>query len=311
MTIRPLHLLLTLPIALGSCDILLDTDGGNLGISFTSQPVPLLPVGFPIYPKAFSTTSLSGLVEQSFSTLSYQAGIDDVADDICATVSLITVCLDDLISPSDYAAIDAAIANEVPEIHDWAEQNLMGQLKFFNAAPLGVGINEQIGRIFRGAVTFNEVKLHMTVTNRTDELWGVPIRFSMYMGNGESVANKSALVTVAEGDKFTFMLQPGESKTVETDNLLDLVNALNDVKSLAMDYDADIEVADIDPNSFQQWLGVSRSKDEDKNGIADDLAKWGLIFEDLRIEVSGRGEVDIPIDVPGWLYDYVPEGVGI
>ena len=66
MTLRPWHLLLTLPLALGSCDILLDTENGNLGLTFTSEPVPLLPIGFPIYPKAFSTKSLDGLVGETW-----------------------------------------------------------------------------------------------------------------------------------------------------------------------------------------------------------------------------------------------------
>jgi hypothetical protein len=307
ITLRPAHLLLTAPFFLGSCDYVdLATDEDGLVIEFKSEPLPLLPNGFPVYPKAFSTSSLDGLVGETIEQLSFQAGIDDVASTICVNLGITNVCLDDVIQNDDYALIDQAIENNVPELTDWAEEHLIGQLRFFNAQPLGVGVNEQIGRIFQGKVEFTDVKLHMTVRNRTDGVWGVPIKFKMFMGSGESVSNKTALITSSESEDYTLYLAPGESKTITTDNMLSLVDALNEVKSLALDYEADIEVADIDPASFDQWLQLSRSKDEDGNGIADDLAGWGLVFEDFRLEISGEGHVDIPIDVPEWLLDFVP-----
>lgn len=297
--------LLGLVVAGASCEGVTPTlNNGKVGVAFDSEPIPLLPPGFPIYPTSFSTESLGVVVDEALAELTFRSGLNAVAGDICIDLGLTDVCLDDLLGNSAFNAIDDAIIDEVPEVREWLERYAIGQLDVFNPAPMGAGVNEQIGRTFRGAVTFDDVRLRMTVRNRTEELWGVPLAFKLYVGNGQSVANKSALVVGDEGDAITFTLAPGETKTIETDNLPSLVDALNDARTLSIDYDANIDVIELDPAGFATWFGASKD-DADGNGVADSLSKWGLVFESFEIEVSGRGEIDLPVDTPEWLDDFV------
>ena len=59
-------------------------------------------------------------------------------------------------------------------------------------------------------------------------------------------------------------------------------------------------------HQFASWFGASKD-DSDGNGVADSLSKWGLVFESFEIEVSGRGEIDLPVDTPEWLDDFVEQ----
>ncbi len=308
----PLAALLAAPLA-GCDDVSLDDlDAGGATVSFSAEDVQLLPAGFPLYPKAFSTESLDGLVDAAVSDFTVRSAIESVAGDICESVYGVTVCLDDLLGSADYSAIDAAVADQVPEVRDWLAGKLVGQLAFYDTAPLGTGIHEQLGRMFAGKVEFTEVKLTMKVRNATDAVWGVPVRLKLYAGDGATIHDKGGLVVAANADTgggevgsdYTVLLRPGESATIETDNLAGLVDSLNAFRGFAVDYDADIEVTDIDPQSFADWLGRSKT-DADGNGVADELKDWALVLDDFRITVSGQGEVEFPTDVPAWLEDYV------
>lgn len=303
---RRAGVLLLLPLLVGSCDIGLEGTPDGVAITFTGEDIPLLPAGFPVYPKAFSTESMEVLVDETLSSATYRAAISSVAGEICANLGFGQVCVDDLLNNAAYNSLDAAINDKVPELRQWVGKHLVGQLRFYNPGPLGTGVNEQIGGMFRGLVTFERVGLRMKVTNRTSDVWGVPLKFSLYMGDGGTVARKGGLVKTGESDAYTFLLLPGETKTLEVEDVPDLVSALNHVRSLAIDYDANIEAAELELSSFAQWLTLDRTKDSDNNGIADDLARWAIVFEELTITVDGRGEIDLPVDVPEWLYDFVP-----
>jgi hypothetical protein len=304
MRVRAVALMGLLGVGAGCEGVTPTLNNGKVGVAFDSEPIPLLPPGFPVYPTSFSTESLGVVVDEALADLTFRSGLSAVAGDICIDLGLIDVCLDELLNNSAFNSIDDAIIDEVPELREWVERYAVGQLDVFNPAPMGAGVNEQIGRTFRGAVTFEDVRLRMTVRNRTDELWGVPLAFKLYVGNGESVANKTALVTGPDSEGLTFMIAPGESKTIETDNLPALVSALNDARTLSIDYDANIEVIDLEPAAFSAWFGADKA-DSDGNGVADSLSKWGLVFESFEVEVSGRGEIDLPIDTPAWLDQYV------
>jgi len=275
-------------------------DDGDLIATFESEELPLLPPGFPVYPKAFSTESLGLAIEETLFSFTMEDAIDAVAGDICA----FGICLSDLLSGADYDALDDALFDELPEVQEWLEQFVIGRLRFYDPGPLSLGVSEQIGRTLQGApVTFDEVELHLTVRNRTEEMWAVPIAFTLYMGNAEQVISREAKVLANPDDPYTFFLEPGETKEIVV-QAPGLVDALNDFHSVAIDYDADIEVFAIDPNSFADWIQASPF-DGDGNGIADDLASWGLVFEDFHIVVSGHGEIDLPIDTPEWLNQYL------
>lgn len=292
-----------------SCDQLgIDTEDGKVVARFTSETIPLLPVGFPVYPKAFSADALGLLVDETLSQVTYQGAVDSFASDVCATILGASICLDDLLGVADYGLIDDALNTEIPEIQAWAGDQLAGQLRFYNPGPLGVGVSEQIGRTVGSVVSFDEIQLTMKVRNRTDELWGVPIRFSLFMGDSAGVMGRTALLRSPDADPadpYTFVVQPGEAAELVVD-APDLVDALNNLRSLSIDYDAVVEVGDLQPDSFGSWLNRDRS-DGDGNGVADELATWGLVFEELSISVSGRGELDVPVDFPDWMNDLVPE----
>ncbi|HHO52978.1 MAG TPA: hypothetical protein ENK18_19400 [Deltaproteobacteria bacterium] len=292
-----------------SCDQLgIDTEDGKVVARFSSEKIPLLPVGFPVYPKAFSADALGILIDETLAQVTYQGAVDSFAGDVCASILGVSVCLDELLSAADYGLIDDAINTEIPQIQAWAGDQLSGQLRFYNPGPLGVGVSEQISRTVGSVVKFDDIQVTMKVRNRTDELWGVPIRFSLFMGDSSGVMGRTALLKSADADPaepYTFVVQPGEAASLVLD-APDLVDALNNFRSLSIDYDAVVEVGDLQPDSFQSWLGLGRA-DNDGNGVADELATWGLVFEELSITVGGRGELDIPVDFPDWMTDLVPE----
>lgn len=290
-----------------SCDLALETEEGAVVARFSSEKIPLLPAGFPVYPKAFSTQALGLLIDEALSEMTYRTAVDDFANDVCASLAGLTVCLDDLLGAADYALIDETINARVPEVRGWVNDQLSNQLRFYNPGPLGVGISEQIGRTVGGVVEFDRVQVTMKVRNRTDELWGVPIRFSLFMGDSEGVMRRTAMLRSTDADPaetHTFVLQPGESRELLVE-APELVGALNRFRNLSVDYDAVVEVSDIEPQSFRTWLGRNRA-DGDGNGVADELATWGLVFEELSISVDGRGKIEIPVDFPGWMDDLVP-----
>ncbi len=100
---------------------------GKDGIAFDSEPIPLLPPGFPIYPTSFSTESLGPIIDQALEDVTFRSGIDAVGNDICVDLGLTDVCLDDLLSNSAFNKIDDAIMDEVPEIRAWVEQYARGR----------------------------------------------------------------------------------------------------------------------------------------------------------------------------------------
>jgi len=295
---------LFLGVALTSCDEVL----GELPVaSFESGAIPLLPAGFPVYPKAFSTESLTQLVSTQLAEVTFRNAIDDVAGDICIDVGFTNVCLDDLLNQAAQNQIDNAIS-ELDVVQAWVEDEVAGSLRIYDSAPLGVGVNEQIGKTIASVVDFTGVELTLCVRNRTDEVWGVPIRFSLFMGDSQSVVDRTALIMAADApaeQDHTFVLQPGETQEI-TLAAPALVAALNDFRSLSVDYDAVIEVADLDADTFQSWVTADRS-DADGNGVADSLATWGLVFEDLSVNLKGHGDIGLPDSFPKWMQDLVED----
>ncbi len=273
---------------------------------FESQAIQLLPIGFPVYPKAFSSESLTELVTTQLADVTLRSALDEVAGDICITNPLGgDLCLADVLGNAIYNQFDDAVA-EIAIVEQWVAEELAGSLRIYDSQPLSVGVNEQLGQTIASVVDFTGVELTVCVRNRTDELWGVPIRFSLFMGDSQSVFDRTGLVRATEAPEdqaHTFVLQPGETQEITLDAPT-LVAALNDVRSLAIDYDAVIEVADLETNTFQSWVSADRT-DSDGDGVADSLASWGLVFEELSIKVSGRGDLDVPDNFPRWMQDLV------
>ncbi|MEN0066040.1 MAG: hypothetical protein AAGA48_28115 [Myxococcota bacterium] len=276
---------------------------------FNSQAIQLLPTGFPVYPKAFSSESVSDLVATQLSDVTFRNAINQAGGGICIDVGLTEVCLTDLLNtvPGARNSIDSAIS-ELDVVQGWVDDQLARSLSIYNSSPLGVGVGEQLGRTIASVVEFTGVELTVCVRNRTDAVWGVPIRFSLFMGDSQSVVDRTALVMAADAPKdqdYTFVLQPGETQEITLD-APSLVSALNNFRSLSLDYDAVVEVADLQPDTFLGWVNADRA-DNDGNGVADSLASWGLIFEELSIKVNGRGDIDVPDNFPQWMQDLVNE----
>ena len=128
----PRHWLLAVLPLVASCGFIdLSLDGDGLNIAFESEEIPLLPAGFPVYPKAFSTASLGLAIEEAILNVTFQEAIDAVAGDICA----FGFCLTDLLSNADYDTLDDALFDEIPEVQDWLEQFVVGRLNFYNPGP--------------------------------------------------------------------------------------------------------------------------------------------------------------------------------
>jgi len=275
--------------------------------TFESGAIPLLPVGFPVYPKAFSTESFADLVVTQLADVTFRSAINDVAGDICIGQGIAEVCILDLLNqvPGARNQFDNAIS-QLDVVQGWVEEEVAGSLDIYRSAPLGVGVNEQIGKTIGSVVDFTGVELTVCVRNRTDTVWGVPIRFSLFMGDSQGVVDRTALIRAVDAPEeqdHTFVLQPGETREITLDAPA-LVAALNDFRSLSVDYDAVVEVADLEPSTFQSWLSADRT-DSDGNGVADSLASWGLVFEDLSVKIRGRGAIDVPDNFPAWMQDLV------
>ncbi|MEM6930358.1 MAG: hypothetical protein AAF602_25695, partial [Myxococcota bacterium] len=276
---------------------------------FSSRAIQLLPVGFPVYPKAFSSESLTELISTQLADVTLRSALDEVAGDICINNPLGgDLCLDTVLGNAIYNQFDNAVA-EIAVVEEWVEDELAGSLRIYDSQPLSVGVNEKLGKTIASVLDFTGVELTVCVRNRTDEVWGVPIRFSLFMGDSQSVVERSALIRAVDSpddQNHTFVLMPGETQEITLDAPT-LVSALNNVKSLAVDYDAVVEVADLNANTFQGWVTADRN-DADGNGVADSLATWGLVFEELSIKVSGRGNIDVPDNFPQWMQDLALPG---
>jgi len=253
------------------CD---DVDADSEGISgeFELASVPLLPGGFPLYPKSFYAGGIDNLEE-----------IEDVTEDV----------LDEI-----FGFFGAVIPDEIENFMDFL---FAARHPIYDPGPLSMSVNQQIASIFMNAITIEEATLDLEITNDTDQWWGVPIAFSLYVGNAEDVFaatqgdRSAALVRTDESDECncTFVLKAGETKAVTTENLEGLVNALNDLHSLAIDYDADIYATELSTNKYLDLLDTNLSK----------ISRWKLTIGDFKLNISGRGELSIPDEVPDWVLD--------
>ncbi len=274
------------------------SDGESISGSFEAESVPLLPKGFPLYPQAFTTSGIYDPDEYGDDPL------DAILDDLLDYIGEITV--DTPLGDYDFDLSDLLPSSAEKKIQKILEWVVGGRVPFFDPGPMSASINSQITSLFKDAVTFNEASLNLGIRNNTDDWWGVPIRFSMYVGEPEVVFSKDtdaragALVRTAESDECdcTFILEPGELKEVTTESLAGLVTALNNLEGIAMDYDTDIPVDEAD------WGGLY---DQLKVSSPSDLGSWRMSIETFELNISGEGKIEIPFDVPDWVKDFAEE----
>jgi len=270
-----------------SCEDI-SSDGDSITGSFEAENLPLLPNGFPLYPQAFTTSDLSNLDDYE----------DNAVDDI----------YDELVGPlEDFLFVDipSYVENDVKSVIEWL---VASRVPFFDPGPMSASVNAQIASLFKGAVTFEEASLNLGITNKTDDWWGVPVRFSLYVGRAEDVFSKSAdaragaLVRTDETDgcDCTFELNPGETKNVQTENLTSLVSALNELNSLAIDYDTDIPAGEAD------WEGLIQAV---MNKSPSSIGSWRLSIEEFELNISGEGSINIPDAVPDWVKELIDDNL--
>jgi len=249
------------------------TDEGITG-SFDVEAIPILPKGFPFYPKALFSGDLTDVEDE----------VDDLVDEITDV--------------GGFIEIPDSVTDPLEDILKWvfAEQH-----PFYDPGPLSVALNQQIASIFKNTINITEASLKIEISNDTDSFWGVPIKFSLFMGDAENVFSKTggragALVRTDESDQCdcTFYLEPGETKSIETENLEGLVNALNDLHSLAVDYDADIDLKGMDEDDYLSLFGKNISN----------IGKWRLSIGRLNLNLSGEGQLEFD-DLYDWLDDYL------
>ena len=274
------------------------SDGESITGSFEAESVPLLPKGFPLYPQAFTTSEVFDPDEYGDDPL------EAILDELLDYIGEITV--DTPLGDYDFDISDLLPNSAEEKIKKVLEWVVGGRVPFFDPGPMSASINSQITSLFKDAVTFNEASLNLGIRNNTEDWWGVPIRFSMYVGEPEEVFNKDAdaragaLVRTEESDECdcTFVLEPGELKEVTTESLSGLVTALNNLEGIAMDYDTDIPVEQADWEALYDQL---------KTSSPSDLGSWRLSIETFELNISGEGKIEIPFDVPDWVKDFAEE----
>lgn len=257
-------------------------DVGNDGVEvpFELESIPILPNGFPVYPKSL-----------------YSGAMEDIGKEVEPYVELV---LDDLLG-----FFGAALPNEVEDIVVETFEWVFAQRHpFYDPGPLSTALNQQIASIFKNTVVINEVSLDLKIKNITDEFWPVPIRFSLYMGDANNVYSKfgqrsNSLVETTESDscggndKCTFLIQPGETKVITTDNLEGLVAALTELHSLAIDYDTELVLDDMDGGDFVDLFDSNLKK----------IHNWRLKIEGMSLNVSGKGKLKFD-DVAEWVEEW-------
>lgn len=248
------------------------TDEGITG-SFEVEAIPILPKGFPLFPKSLYAGDMSDLEDE----------VDDIVDEI---------------TDIGFIDIPSSVTDPLEDLLKWA---FAERHPFYDPGPLSVALNQQIASIFKNTITITEASLKIEIANNTDDFWGVPIDFSLYMGDAENVYSKTggragALVRTDESDECncTFHLEPGETKEVTTENLEGLVNALNDLHSIAVDYDADIILDDIDPDDYIKLFS--------KN--INNIGQWRMSINRLNLNLSGEGQLEFD-DIYDWLDEYL------
>ena len=253
-----------------------DADSDGVTADFELEAIPILPSGFPLYPKSLYSGNIDNLDN-------YESEIDDILD------SMADLPIGDL---SDY------VPSEATEVFKW----LFAQRHpFYNPGPLAVAVNQQVAAIFKNNVIIDDAYLDIEVTNNTEDFWGVPLVFSLYIGDGEEVYAKSkmarnqSLVQTEETEECgcTFTLAPGETKTLTTESLTGLIEAMNDLHSLAIDYDADIDLSQIDDNDFWDLM------DADIRNIQ----KWKMTIGGLDLTLSGKGKIEFG-DIADWVSEW-------
>lgn len=191
------------------------------------------------------------------------------------------------------------------------QRALKGKLNFFNPAPIGTSLNQQIAGFVTSAIVFDKVGVEITLYNNTSTVFGIPLNFTLYMGNYKDVADKTGKILLPEDHEdynaeYTVKILPGEEKTISVDNISHLVGALNELKSLSIDYDADIDVSDfaLNASDVSSWYN-SGGDDSNGDGIVDSLAGWSLQVKEFKLVVKGNGGLDLPIEVPDFAKDVV------
>lgn len=309
-------------LMLGGCDML---KGGEPEL-FSDQEIPLLPLDFPVYPTSIGSQTLKGLSESyALGGDVEDNGLGDRLDDILTSwlksqkftidygLGKETLSLWDALEMADDhpenlvsevigemgGEIDGVFGPLSGFVKDSVAQLILGKLNFFDPGTLAVSVNQQIGQIFKDLITITEARVRVRLINNTTSLWPVPLRFTLYLGDGEGVRRKTAIVPNPDDPTVTAVLEPGEEVTIETDNIPALVTALNDLHSLAIDYDAEIAADDVNWSDVTDWFDTT-TKDDDGNGVVDGLAGWNVTIKEFTIILSGDGNIFIP-GLPDWM----------
>ncbi|MBZ0272769.1 hypothetical protein K8I61_12090 [bacterium] len=276
-----------------------ESDGESITGEFEAEDIPLLPGGFPLYPQTFTSNKAEEVNTQ------YEEPVDDFYDEILAMIE--DPINDEL--PVGSVDLDEVIPNGVEgKIKNMLEWALGQKVPFFEQGPLTASVNGQIASLFKGAITVKEASLNLEITNDTGDWWAAPVRFSLFVGDAAAVHSKStdtragALVTTDDTPNCncTFELAPGETKTVTTGNLENLVAALNELNTLALDYDTEV------PAEEGDWGGLV---DNLKDASLTSVSKWRLTIEKFELNIAGEGSIDIPFDVPDWVKEYADDAL--
>lgn len=263
------------------CDQI-DVDNEGIEVPFELEAIPILPNGFPIYPKSL-----------------YSGQLADIGEEIEPYVEII---MDDLLGLAGLSSlIPDSTMDIIVEVFEWI---FAQRHPFYDPGPLSTALNQQIAAIFKNTVVIDNVSLNLKIKNITDEFWPVPIRFSLYMGDADNVYSKfgqrsNALVETTESDscggddKCTFLIQPGETKEITTDNLEGLVSALTELHSLAIDYDTELVLDEMEANEFGDLFNANLKK----------IYNWRLKVEGMSVNVSGKGKLEFN-DVADWVKEW-------
>jgi len=242
--------------------------------------LPLLPLSLPVFP---TEVNLDGLTD-SF--------MDFVGD---------------------YDPFGLVSSGDVDEALSQVEKKLeQASLQILQPGVLSISIDNVITDAIRDNVKVTGVKVNFKFTNKTDVWVDVPVEFQLFLGDGDKAKQWDPSVMIPFVDDRvnpdgTFIVKPGETVEMSTDNIQQLVDALNNSDSIGVGYKAKYRMADVANGAridkvvshfglcvVALILGIG---DTSSCPSIEELLNWHLSFDKFELVINAESDIDIP-DIP-------------
>jgi hypothetical protein len=259
--------------ALGSCDWLREVEDG------VTAEVPVVPVDLPIYP---TDISLEGFAAS------------------------IAVELDDWGIPDWAQPSQSTIQDGVDSLEGKLKD---ASIEILQPGVLSVSVKNQVTDLIRQGIEVTKVGVKLKISNDTKEMAACPAEFKIYLGEAskaekwdESVSIEFADPKVSDG---AFIVKPGETVSLELDDVPHIADALNNAASIGIGYKAIYRMTDTkngaDVSKEAEVFGKCvlalsgvPGFDTDSCPSASELVGWHLTVHSLAFVITAKARFDVP-----------------